>query len=369
MDKVPKIPLDDWIDDALDFLTDNFAFLTKAISKHLETVIDSIVNGFMSLPAWLLIIIFTLFVWRLLARKQTIWIAIVVATLTGLGLGWLNYKDLLAPDIMVITIFCWVGLWQLADRNLNVFIAIEFGLFLTLLALFWYMQLWHDNILVIVLFTLFSWQLAGRNVGIFTFVGLILIWNLQLWEATIETLTLVIVATLIAVLVGLPMGILAATSKMAYRVIMPLMDIMQTMPAFVYLIPAIPFFGLGAVSAIFSTVIFAMPPAIRLTCLGIKQTPKELIEAADAFGSTKSQKLFKLQLPLAVPTIMAGINQTIMLALSMVVIAAMIGAGGLGGEVWKAIQRLQPGMGFQAGFVIVILAMILDRISQKVGRQ
>jgi glycine betaine/proline transport system permease protein len=142
---------------------------------------------------------------------------------------------------------------------------------------------------------------------------------------------------------------------------------MQTMPAFVYLIPAIPFFGLGPVSAIFSTVIFAMPPAIRLTCLGIMQVPKDLIEVADAFGSTKVQKLFKLQLPLATPTIMAGINQTIMLALSMVVIAAMIGAKGLGGEVWKAIQRLQPGMGFEAGLAVVILAMVLDRITQKIG--
>ena len=141
------------------------------------------------------------------------------------------------------------------------------------------------------------------------------------------------------------------------------------MPAFVYLIPAIPFFGLGEVSAIFSTLVFAMPPAIRLTCLGIKQVPAELIEAADAFGSTKLQKLFKLQLPLAVPTIMAGINQTIMLALSMVVIAAMIGAGGLGGEVWKAIQRLEAGRGFQAGIAIVILAMILDRLSQKIGQK
>jgi len=369
MDNLPKIPLDDWIDDALDFLTDNFAFLSKAISEYLENIIDSIVNGFMFLPIWLLIVIFCLFLWRLLAHRKNVWIGTVLATLTGLGLSWLNSLALLAPEVMVITIFIWITLWQLAERSLTWFIAVELGLFGILLALFWYLQLWHDNMLVIALFTLIAWQLAGHKVGIFTFIGLGLIWNLQLWEATIETLTLVIVATLIAVLVGLPMGILAAISKIAYRMIMPLMDIMQTMPAFVYLIPAIPFFGLGAVSAIFSTVIFAMPPAIRLTCLGIKQTPKELLEAADAFGSTKSQKLFKLQLPLAVPTIMAGVNQTIMLALSMVVIAAMIGAGGLGGEVWKAIQRLQPGMGFQAGFVIVILAMILDRISQKLGRQ
>jgi glycine betaine/proline transport system permease protein len=139
------------------------------------------------------------------------------------------------------------------------------------------------------------------------------------------------------------------------------------MPAFVYLIPAIPFFGLGPVSAIFSTVIFAMPPAIRLTCLGIQQVPKELIEAVDSFGANRLQKLLKLQIPLAKTTIMAGINQTIMLSLSMVVIAAMIGARGLGAEVWKAIQRFEPGKGFEAGIGVVILAMALDRVTQKLG--
>lgn len=273
---VPKLPLDHWIDSGLEFLTDNFAFLTKAISEYMEDgLIENIVEALMYPPPWF----------------------------------------------------------------------------------------------VIGVFTLIGWRLAGRNMAILTALGLGLLWNLRLWEPTIETLTLVIVATTIAIAIGIPMGVLAALSRTAYRIIMPILDFMQTMPAFVYLIPAIPFFGLGAVSAIFATVVFAMPPSIRLTCLGIKQVPNELIEAADAFGSTRSQKLFKLQLPLAVPTIMAGINQTIMLALSMVVIAAMIGAGGLGGEVWKAIQRLQPGMGFEAGIAIVVLAMILDRITQKIARK
>ncbi|MFP4454128.1 MAG: ABC transporter permease, partial [Desulfobacterales bacterium] len=152
-----------------------------------------------------------------------------------------------------------------------------------------------------------------------------------------------------------------------YKIVTPILDVMQTMPAFVYLIPAIPFFGLGAVGAIFSTVVFSIPPCIRLTCLGIRQVPKEMVEAADAFGSSTSQKLFKVQLPIAKTTMMAGINQTIMLALSMVVIAAMIGAGGLGGEVWRAIQRLQMGRGFEAGIGIVIVAIILDRVMQAYG--
>ncbi|MCG5536818.1 ABC transporter permease [Ectothiorhodospira mobilis] len=222
---------------------------------------------------------------------------------------------------------------------------------------------------VILLIAAFAWWIAGRRVGIGTAVGLLFLWNLQLWEATIETLTLVLFATAVAVAIALPLGILGGLSDGFKRLIMPILDLMQTMPAFVYLIPAIPFFGLGQVSAMFATVIFSMPPAIRLTILGIRQVPGELVEASDAFGANWWQKLFKVQLPLAVPTIMAGINQTIMLALSMVVIAAMIGAGGLGSEVWRAIQRLQPGDGFEAGIAIVILAMILDRVTQRIGQQ
>lgn len=222
-------------------------------------------------------------------------------------------------------------------------------------------------VLILVLSAI-AWLLSrNRGITIFTLAGLALIWNLGLWAPTISTLALVTIATLFSILIGVPLGILAALNGVFYRIVMPILDLMQTMPAFVYLIPAIPFFGLGPVAAIFATVIFSMPPAIRLTCLGIKQVPKELVEAADAFGSTKWQKLIKLQLPISTPTMMAGINQTIMLALSMVVIAAMIGAGGLGGEVWRAIQRLDPSKGFEAGLGIVIVAIVLDRIMQKLG--
>ncbi len=223
---------------------------------------------------------------------------------------------------------------------------------------------------LICFFTAAAYLLSRkRGITLFTLIGLGVIWNMGLWAPTLSTIALVLISTLLAIAVGLPLGIFAALSTTSYRVIMPILDVMQTMPAFVYLIPAIPLFGLGPVGAIFSTVIFSMPPAIRLTCLGIKQVPAELVEAADAFGSTKGQKLFKLQLPMAKSTIMAGINQTIMLALSMVVIAAMIGAKGLGGEVWKAIQRLEPDKGFEAGIAIVIIAMILDRIMQGIGKK
>jgi glycine betaine/proline transport system permease protein len=222
--------------------------------------------------------------------------------------------------------------------------------------------------LFIILAALLAWHLSrSRGIGLFTLVGLLLIWNMGLWQATVSTIALVLISTLVAISIGIPLGIVTALNRVVNKGVMPILDVMQTMPAFVYLIPAIPFFGLGKVAAIFSTVIFSMPPAIRLTCLGIKQVPRELVECADAFGSNRWQKLFKLQLPMAMPTIMAGINQTVMLALSMVVIASMIGAKGLGGEVWKAIQRLQMGNGFEAGLGIVIVAIILDRILQKVG--
>ena len=222
-------------------------------------------------------------------------------------------------------------------------------------------------LLIIIIVALVFWATKNKRISIFSAAGLALIWNMGLWGATVSTISLVLISTLVAIAIGVPLGIATAMSNIAYKTIFPVLDVMQTMPAFVYLIPAIPFFGLGKVAAIFSTVVFAMPPAIRLTCLGIKQTPVELVECAEAFGSTRWQRLFKLELPLAAPTILAGVNQTVMLALSMVVIAAMIGAKGLGGEVWKAIQRLQMGRGFEAGIGIVIVAIILDRVLQNVG--
>lgn len=224
---------------------------------------------------------------------------------------------------------------------------------------------------LILIITALAFYLSKKNRGItiFTALGLLLIWNIGLWEATVSTIALVLISTFVAILIGVPLGISAAVSNVVNRIVMPILDVMQTMPAFVYLIPAIPFFGLGKVAAIFSTVVFAMPPAIRLTALGIKQVPKELVECAEAFGSNRWQRLVKLEMPLATPTIMAGVNQTVMLALSMVVIAAMIGARGLGGEVWKAIQRMRMGDGFEAGIGIVIVAIILDRVLQKLGQR
>ncbi len=184
-----------------------------------------------------------------------------------------------------------------------------------------------------------------------------------------ETLSLVIASTLMAMIIGLPLGIAMARKDSVAAIVRPILDLMQTMPAFVYLIPAAMFFGLGAVPGAIATVIFAMPPVVRLTNLGIRQVHHEFIEAGNAFGCTSTQLLFKIQLPNALPSIMAGINQTIMLSLSMVVIASMIGAGGLGNTVLTGIQRLDVGTGFEGGLAVVILAVILDRITQSLGQK
>jgi glycine betaine/proline transport system permease protein len=182
----------------------------------------------------------------------------------------------------------------------------------------------------------------------------------------IDTLALVLTSVFISIIIGIPIGIWMSQSNRVQGVLTPILDFMQTMPAFVYLIPSILFFGIGLVPGIISSVIFAMPPTIRLTNLGIRQVPKDLIEAANAFGSTSQQKLFKVQLPLATSTIFAGINQSIMLSLSMVVIASLVGAPGLGSDVYRAVTQIKVGVGFEAGLSIVILAIILDRISQNI---
>ncbi|MCM3079340.1 ABC transporter permease [Brevibacillus invocatus] len=223
--------------------------------------------------------------------------------------------------------------------------------------------------IIILLFGALTWVFGKRNTMITTVIGLSLIYNLGYWENTMETLGLVIVSALVSIVVGIPAGILCARHDAFRNLMTPVLDLMQTMPAFVYLIPAIFFFGLGEVPGVIASVIFAMPPIVRLTNLGIRQVPQELAEAADAFGSTGWQKLWKVQLPLAKTTILAGINQCIMLALSMVVIAAMIGAKGLGADVYRAISQVDIGRGFEAGLSIVIIAIVLDRITQHAGQK
>lgn len=227
---------------------------------------------------------------------------------------------------------------------------------------------------IAVIVVLAIWRLDWRRKGawglaVFALLGLLLVLNLGYWDALMETLALVLAAEIMVVIIGIPLGILAGNSDVADHILRPVLDVMQTMPAFVYLVPAVIFFGLGLVPGVLSTVIFALPPLIRLTTLGLRQVPGELVEASNSFGSTWWQMLTKVQLPCALPSIMAGVNQSVMLGLSMVVIAAMIGAGGLGNVVLQGITRLDVGKGFVGGLAVVILAIILDRITQSFGQK
>lgn len=276
LDYIPRMPLDSWVETAIDWLIENFAFLFNAVQNGGETFMNVVTN-----------------------------ILLLIPPLT-----------------------------------------------------------------FIVLMVFLAFFISGKKYTLPTFVGLglIYIYNQGLWTDLMNTFTLVATASLISILIGIPLGIWMSKSSTAKKVIQPLLDFMQTMPAFVYLIPAVAFFGIGMVPGVFAAVIFSIPPVVRLTSLGIQQVPEELVEAADSFGSTASQKLFKVELPMAKSNIMAGINQTILLALSMVVIGSMIGAPGLGTNVLTALQRAQIGQGFVSGIAIVILAIILDRLMEQANQ-
>ncbi|MEU9759382.1 ABC transporter permease/substrate binding protein [Streptomyces sp. NPDC047987] len=214
-----------------------------------------------------------------------------------------------------------------------------------------------------------AWWLRGLLAGVLAFVGFALIDSVELWDEAMDTVTLVLVATIISLVLAVPLGIWASRSKTVSAVTRPVLDFMQTMPAMVYLIPGVIFFGVGVVPGIIATIIFSLPPGVRMTELGIRQVDSELVEAAEAFGTTRRNILLRVQLPLALPTIMAGVNQVIMLGLSMVVIAGMVGGGGLGGAVYRAIGNVDVGLGFEAGISIVIVAMYLDRMTGALGRE
>ena len=222
---------------------------------------------------------------------------------------------------------------------------------------------------IIPAFMILGW-FSSRKISFTILVGVLLfvVGMLGLWDLTMQTLSLMVMASLASVVIGVPIGVMLAQFRVLRSVTLPVLDVMQTMPSFVYLIPAMMLFGLGKVPAILATVIYAMPPLTRLTDLGIRQVDKEVLEAAAAFGGSPSQILFGVQLPLAAPTIMAGLNQTIMMTLSMVVVASMIGARGLGEQVLNGIQTLDVGKGLEGGIGIVILAIVLDRITQGFGR-
>ena len=232
----------------------------------------------------------------------------------------------------------------------------------------WLLQLPHP-LLLIAIFVAITWlfQRSWRTC-LLVGLGLLYILNQGYWEATTQTLALVLASCVVCMGVGVPLGIAAAHRPWLYTWMQPVLDLMQTLPSFVYLIPAIVLFGLKAVPALVATVIFVLPAPIRLTRLGIASTPQALLEAAESFGATPRQKLWKVELPYALPQIMAGLNQTIMLSLSMVVIAALVGAAGLGTPVVRALGTVNSELGFESGFVIVVVAIVLDRML-RFGRQ
>ena len=227
--------------------------------------------------------------------------------------------------------------------------------------------LFPPELVMVGILSLIAFFIAGWRVALFSLNGFLLIISMRLWEVSMESLALVLASTVVALVIGIPLGILVAQSRSLESVVTPTLDVMQTMPAFVYLVPLVVLLGLGGGPALVATVIFAMPPAVRLTMLGIRQVPTNTVEAAHAFGATPLQTLRKVELPQALPTIMAGVNQVIMLALSMVVIAGLVGAGGLGDEVVRGLGRLDVGQAFVGGLGIVIIAIYLDRVSRNLS--
>ena len=229
-------------------------------------------------------------------------------------------------------------------------------------AILWVMQTPHP-LIVVAVFVALTWALQRSwKTCLFVALGFLFILNQDYWEETTESLTLVLSACVVCMAIGVPIGIAAAHRPALYRTMRPVLDLMQTLPTFVYLIPAIVFFGIGMVPGLIATVIFVLPAPIRLTHLGVSSTPTALLEAAEAFGATPSQTLWKVELPYAFPQIMAGLNQTIMLSLSMVVIAALVGADGLGVPVVRALNQVNTSLGFESGFIIVVVAIVLDRM-------
>ncbi len=264
-----------------------------------------------------------------------------------------------------------VGKWMksvvdwLTDNATWFFDAVSLGLEAFIDGLLWVLQTPHPLLVVVIVTALAYWARRSVLFSVFTAAGLLLIINQGYWEETTETLALVLAASAVCMGVGVPVGIAAARRPALYAGLRPVLDLMQTIPTFVYLIPALILFGLGMVPGLIATVIFAIPAPIRLTHLGISSTPRPLIEAGQAFGATKRQLLWKVELPYAMPQIMAGLTQTIMLSLSMVVIAALVGADGLGVPTLRALNQVNIAKGFEVGLAIVLIAIILDRLFRR----
>jgi len=257
--------------------------------------------------------------------------------------------------------------WLVLNHR-DIFQAIKKPIELSLQGLEWLFTS-APPLVIIAIFAVIAWRSAGKGVAVFSVITLVLVGWLGLWTETMVTLAMVISSVFFCAIIGIPLGIMAGRSDRFEMILRPILDAMQTIPPFVYLVPVVMLFSIGTVSGILATIVFALPPIVRLTNLGIRQVHPELIEAGLAFGATSGQVLRRIQFPLALPSIMAGLNQTLMMALSMVVIAALIGAGGLGNPVVQGLNTLEIGLATIGGLAIVLLAMMLDRITQSFGQK
>jgi len=270
----------------------------------------------------------------------------------------------------IIPLDQWVqsGVDFLVENYREFFQAIKYPVEKSLDGISWALTSMHPLVLILLLAAL-AYKFAGKRVTVFTVLTMFLIGMLGLWEDAMVTLAMVLCSVFFCALVGIPLGIWSGRSDRFEQFVRPFLDAMQTTPAFVYLVPVVMLFSIGTVSGVIATIVFAMPPIIRLTGLGIRQVHPELVEAAVSFGATPAQVLRRVQIPLAMPSIMAGLNQTIMMSLSMVVIAALIGAGGLGTPVFQGLNTLDIGLATIGGLSIVLIAMVLDRITQGMGQK
>ncbi|CAN5236918.1 hypothetical protein BH24ACT19_BH24ACT19_05650 [soil metagenome] len=331
-DLIPQIPLSDWTSRFVDYIKgievidEGFDLITDGIS--------AVVAGFEAVlnapPEMWMVAIFAVIAFFLTNSRVT------AASIAGLVLG----------SVLLVSFPLWGDVIPALAQTLNV----------------------PGWLVSVPVFAVIAALFFGSGIAVFAVLGFVLLISFGLWEQTMLSLALVLASTIVALFIGVPLGILAAKSRVFEGGARPTLDIMQTMPAFVYLVPMVVFLGLGAAPGLVATVIFAAPPAVRLTLLGIQQVPQNTVEAAHAFGATPRQTLRKVELPQALPTIMAGVNQVIMLALSMVVIAALVGAGGLGEIVLRGLSRLDVGSAFTGGVGIVIIAIYLDRVTRSLGR-
>ncbi|MBV2362249.1 ABC transporter permease [Streptomonospora nanhaiensis] len=392
---VPRVPVGDTFDAAINWLRANFEPVFDFVGMVIDVCVETLFHLFAMTSATQFTLVAAAVVGgALLVRRHrvptliavAVWAGFYVAELAG-GLVATVISSLPAPlflwamdlfgseyvypplvlALLLLAALVAVSFAVSRDRRMWLTAVAATAVLLLVLVLHFVVGV-QLSLLVAPLLVLLALFVAGWRVALFSALGFLLIISMEKWDNAMSSLALILVATVVAVVVSLPIGILAAQNDRVSAVVKPVLDFMQTLPAFVYLLPAIAFFSIGTVPGVIATVIFAMPPGVRLTELGIRQVDKELVEAGEAFGAPDSQILRRIQLPLALATIMAGVNQIIMLSLSMVVIAGMVGAGGLGNDVYTGIAQGNVPVGFEGGIAVVVLAIFLDRLTGAVTR-